>query len=45
MRKERIPNPDPYLWLLDPDVDREAQKQADPADQDPDSHLLQKGRQ
>ncbi len=31
MRKEK--DPDPYLWLMDPD--REEQKHADPADPDP----------
>ncbi len=30
------PDPDPYLWQMDPDLIREAQKHVDPVDPDPE---------
>jgi hypothetical protein len=41
MRKGKDPKPvlDPYLWLTDPDADRQAQKHTDPMDPDPEHWL------
>ncbi len=36
MRKGKDPEPDPILWLMDPNRIQDVQKHADPAEPDPD---------